>query len=122
MNRPSNSSTENYSINSAEIAYPYFPAYCDSSNADENNNNASFSSFCHQLFLQSEIASNAGMKSGAGAPLNLCSYHEALNGGQAGSFGPTGANIFVFHMPSDLDNWSLYMLFRKFGTVCEFVD
>ena len=29
--------------------------------------------------------------------------------------GPKGANVFIFHLPSNVDNLTLYVLFRKFG-------
>lgn len=29
--------------------------------------------------------------------------------------GPPGANVFIFHLPADVDNLTLYLLFRKFG-------
>ena len=31
--------------------------------------------------------------------------------------GPAGCNLFVFHLPNELTNWDLYLLFRKFGTI-----
>jgi RNA recognition motif-containing protein len=31
--------------------------------------------------------------------------------------GPVGSNLFVFHLPSELTNWDLYLLFRKYGTI-----
>ena len=31
--------------------------------------------------------------------------------------GPDGANLFCFHLPNDLTNWDLYLLFRKYGTI-----
>ena len=31
--------------------------------------------------------------------------------------GPPGCNLFVFHLPNELTNWDLYLLFRKFGTI-----
>lgn len=31
--------------------------------------------------------------------------------------GPPGANLFVFHLPNELSNWDLYLLFRRYGTI-----
>ena len=31
--------------------------------------------------------------------------------------GPEGANLFCFHLPNDLTNWDLYLLFRKYGNI-----
>ena len=31
--------------------------------------------------------------------------------------GPSGCNLFVFHLPNELTNWDLYLLFRKYGTI-----
>jgi len=31
------------------------------------------------------------------------------------NFGPEGASVFIFHLPSEVDNLTLYLLFRKFG-------
>lgn len=31
--------------------------------------------------------------------------------------GPPGCNLFVFHLPNELTNWDLYLLFRKYGTI-----
>jgi hypothetical protein len=31
--------------------------------------------------------------------------------------GPRGCNLFVFHLPNEITNWDLYLLFRKYGTI-----
>jgi len=31
--------------------------------------------------------------------------------------GPRGANLFCFHLPNEMTNWDLYLLFRRFGTI-----
>lgn len=31
--------------------------------------------------------------------------------------GPPGCNLFCFHLPNELTNFDLYLLFRKFGTI-----
>ena len=31
--------------------------------------------------------------------------------------GPPGCNLFCFHLPNELTNYDLYLLFRKFGTI-----
>jgi len=31
--------------------------------------------------------------------------------------GPRGCNLFVFHLPNEITNWDLYLLFRRFGTL-----
>ena len=31
--------------------------------------------------------------------------------------GPLGANLFVFHLPNEVTNWDLFLLFRKYGTI-----
>ena len=31
--------------------------------------------------------------------------------------GPAGSNLFVFHLPNELTNYDLYLLFRKFGSI-----
>ena len=32
-------------------------------------------------------------------------------------YGPAGSNLFVFHLPAEMDNISLYQLFRSFGFI-----
>ncbi|KAJ1430929.1 hypothetical protein B484DRAFT_328150 [Ochromonadaceae sp. CCMP2298] len=31
--------------------------------------------------------------------------------------GPRGCNLFVFHLPNEITNWDLYLLFRKYGSI-----
>jgi hypothetical protein len=31
--------------------------------------------------------------------------------------GPRGCNLFVFHLPNEITNWDLYLLFRRHGTI-----
>jgi RNA recognition motif-containing protein len=51
-------------------------------------------------------------------PICDCSlYFNPMNPNMVCSTGHQGANLFIFHLPSNLDNLTLYLLFRKFGEI-----
>ena len=50
-----------------------------------------------------------------GHTLSFETHEQLLRNSLKPYEGPKNANVFIFHLPSDFDNFTLYLLFRKFG-------
>jgi hypothetical protein len=48
---------------------------------------------------------------------NHNNMHQRDNQHDSSNYGPPGANLFIFHLPNDLTNYGLYLLFRPYGRV-----
>ncbi len=52
---------------------------------------------------------------GHNVTLSFETHEQLLRNSSKPYEGPKNANVFIFHLPSDFDNFTLYLLFRKFG-------
>ena len=74
--------------------------------------------FQHAVLMwmqQEQSYAELGGNVGPGQSLNFQSRQEVYSG--QSTEGADGCNVFIFHLPSAVDNYTLYNLFRKFGHI-----
>ena len=68
-----------------------------------------------QLLTAMELERSHANIDGPGCGLNFMAKQEIQNGQSLSDM--ASSTIFIFHIPAQLDNWTLFQLFRKFGDI-----
>ena len=92
-----------------------YPIYYPVTSMMRQPDTIEFVSFIRGFRQQQKEASIAG-SNGPGSPLCFMSKADICAGSNYEGLHP-GCNLFIFHLPNEVDNWSLFSLFRKFGNV-----
>jgi len=69
-----------------------------------------YSTYVHDFFSRMTFLHDR-----LGHTLSFETHEQVLRNSSKTYEGPKNANVFIFHLPSDFDNFTLYLLFRKFG-------
>ena len=93
----------------------HYPMYYPFTTSMTTPDTMEFVNFIMNFRQQQKEASIAGYN-GPGSPLCFMSKADICAGSRYEGMQP-GCNLFIFHLPNEVDNWSLFSLFRKFGDV-----